>query len=120
MLPTTTPNFNYVQMIVSALSKKSKRTLSSREKSLKKQAEYFSPSYRDFIYKVISNNSLKIVNKYRGGCIADIDNDYELRTTLSKKRKNKIRTKNKIIPANSPFFPQLLIFSAYLNYARVD
>ena len=92
MLPTTTPTFNYVQMIISALSKKSKRTLSSREKSLKKQAEYFSPSYRDFIYKVISNNSLKIVNQYRGGCITDIDIDYELRTTLSKKRKNKIFT----------------------------
>ena len=46
-------------MIISALAKKSKRTLSYGEKSLKKQAEYFSPAYRDFIHKVISNNSLK-------------------------------------------------------------
>ena len=58
---TTTPTSNNVQMIISALAKKSKRTLSYREKSLKKQAEYFSPAYRDFIHKVISNNSLKIV-----------------------------------------------------------
>ncbi len=89
---TTTPTSNNVQMIISALAKKSKRTLSYREKSLKKQAEYFSPAYRDFIYKVISNNSLKIVNYYKDGHITDIDKDPEIQTKLSKRRKNKIYT----------------------------
>ena len=88
----TTQNSNNVQMIVNALAKKSKRTLFYREKSLKKQAEYFAPAYRDFIYKVINNNSLKIVSYYRDGYITDIDKDCEVRTQLTKRRKNKIYT----------------------------
>lgn len=89
---TTTPTSNNVQMIINALAKKSKRTLFYREKSLKKQAEHFTPAYRDFIYKVISNNSLKIVSYYKDGHISDIDNDCEVRTKLTKRRKNKIYT----------------------------
>ncbi len=51
---------NYeVDLIASELQKKSKRTFKSKA-ALRKQARYFSPFYRDFIAKVISNNSLKI------------------------------------------------------------
>lgn len=86
---STTINSNNVQMIMNALVKKSKRTLINREKCLKKQAEYFAPTYRDFVYKVINNNSLKIVN-YNDSHITDIDKDYDVGTKLTKRRKNKI------------------------------
>ena len=48
------------QMIVDALNKKNKRSFHHHQKALKKQALYFSPFYRDFIYKIINSGSLKI------------------------------------------------------------
>lgn len=87
-----TPTNDNVQMIIAALSKKSKSTLAYRKKSLKQQALYFSPAYRDFICKVISNSSLKIVDSYKDGYITEIDTDPEIRQKLSKRRKNKIVT----------------------------
>lgn len=84
-------NNNEIQMIMSALRKKSKKTFKRYEKSLKKQAEYFSPSYRDFIYKVIKNNSLKIINSYDGGATLSLE-DGEILSTLKRKQESKIIT----------------------------
>lgn len=58
---------NEIETIANAIYKKSKRTFAYRENELKRQAEYFSPLYRDFILKLINNNSLKIINKYNDG-----------------------------------------------------
>ena len=82
---------NEIQMIVEALNKKSKRSFSYRQKDLKKQALYFSPFYRDFIYKVIKNGSLKIVQKWNDGYI--IPNGEMIDTpNLKRRQKNKIYT----------------------------
>ena len=81
---------NDVQMIISALTKKSKRLVSFGDKALRKQAEYFSPAYRDLIYKVISNSALKITDCYKNGYIENIDEDLETKTKLTKRGKNKI------------------------------
>ena len=87
----TTTYQNEIQMIVEALNKKSKRSFSYREKALKKQALYFSPFYRDFIYKVIKNGSLKIVQKWNDGYI--IPNGEMIDTpNLKRRQKNKIYT----------------------------
>ena len=51
---------NSVKLITVALYKKSKRTFSHCQRDLIAQAKYFSPIYRDFIVKIIQNNSLKI------------------------------------------------------------
>lgn len=91
MLKTSPTNDN-VQMIVDALSKKSKSTLAHRKKALKRQALYFSPTYRDFICKIISNSSLKIVDSYEDGYLIAIDTGLETESKLSKRRKNKIVT----------------------------
>ena len=52
---------NEVSQIAYVLKAKSKSTMPSI-KTLKEKSRYFSPLYRDFILKVIKNNSLKIVN----------------------------------------------------------
>lgn len=84
-------NQNEIQMIIDALNKKSKRSFSHRQKALKEQALYFSPSYRDFINKVIRNGSLKIVDKWKDGYI--VPNGELIDTpNLRKRQKNKIYT----------------------------
>ena len=47
-------------VLAKALYEKSKRTFSHRKSEIWHQANYFSPVYRDFIYKIITNPSLKI------------------------------------------------------------
>ena len=92
MLNLNTNNHqNDIQLIVNALSKKSKKTLSRKQNALRKQAQYFSPLYRDFIYKIISNTSLKIENKYNDGYITPIG-EISSDTHLKKRQKNKIYT----------------------------
>ena len=53
-----------IKNIVDALYNKSKRTF-RKEGCLYEQARYFSPFYRDFILKVIKNNSLKIKKSHQ-------------------------------------------------------
>lgn len=86
----TTANINNVDIIVSALNKKSKRTLSNG-RALTKQALHFSPGYRDFIYKIIANNSLKITSSYQSGEIQpEYQGDPERK--LNKRQKSYILT----------------------------
>ena len=97
-----------VKMIASEILKKNKLGF-RRSKYLLKQAQHFSPFYRDFIIKVITNKSLKIVSDSEG-YIEEILKDGEsffssskpivvpksgeitFDTKLSKKRENKIHT----------------------------
>ena len=80
-----------VKAIADALHNKSKRTMRDY-KSLLKQAEYFSPAYRDYILKVINNKSLTIKNG-SGGYTKTIGEDYyEITKKLTKKRKNLVMT----------------------------
>ena len=57
---TKPPNHDNPQNIVKALIKKSKKSFSNKDDSLGRLAANISPSYRDYIYKIISNCSLKI------------------------------------------------------------
>lgn len=86
----TTANINHVDIIVSALKKKSKRTLYNH-KALVKQALCFSPGYRDFICKIITSNSLKIISSYKSGSIIG---GYSLEESnkLNKRQKSYIET----------------------------
>ena len=61
--------------IVAALYNKSKRTFKGMNRRLIKQALSFSPSYRDFIIKILSNHSLKIKQKGRRGSILPTNSD---------------------------------------------
>ncbi len=88
----TTANFNAAQNIIDALKKKSKRSFAYCSKSLEKQAYYFSPAYRDFILKVLNNNSLKIKNLYKSGSIESIDYENDNKDKLTKRKKNQIYT----------------------------
>lgn len=87
----TRQNVNDAEMIVNALMKKNKRDLLPRDKELKKQALYFSPTYRDFIYKIISNGSLKIAHSYHAGLMVPLEED-ENNNKLSRRHNNKIFT----------------------------
>ncbi len=60
-------NNNEIEAIAHALYKKSKRTFAYHKEDLRRQAEYFSPLYRNFILKLINNSSLKIVHEYKEG-----------------------------------------------------
>ena len=77
------------QMIVDALNKKSHQSFKGRQKALKKQALYFSPFYRDFIYKIISSGSLKIEHRGGKGYLEPIK---RTGTDFKKRQKNKICT----------------------------
>ena len=79
-----------IDLIFDALSSKNKNFYESH---LYRQVKSFSPIYRDFIYKIINNKSLKIADAYNDGAIvSDADKDNKIRTKLTKKRKNKIYT----------------------------
>ena len=80
---------NYTNLIALALFNKSRLAFRYYKYELAKQAEYFSPIYRDFIYKVICNNSLLITYNYKESFIKIIDFG-EPSEKLSKKYKNKI------------------------------
>lgn len=77
-----------VKMIANAIFSKNKLGFRHRWPYLKKQALHFSPSYRDFILKVIQNSSLKIINSYSYSYIEE-DDDY-IHPSFTRKRKNKI------------------------------
>ena len=85
------PYKNEVQLIVDSLRKKSKKSFAYRQKDLKKQALYFSPFYRDFIYKVINNGSLTIVQNWNKGSIIP-DGDLVDTPNLKTRQKNIIYT----------------------------
>ena len=74
MIETNTHQ-NEIDNIVNALYLKSKRAFSRKLAKLKKQALYFSPFYREFIYKIIKNKSLLINDTYRGGSTYSNSND---------------------------------------------
>ncbi len=82
---------NEITTLSVAIKNKSKRSFAYRDKELKKQASYFSPAYRDFIYKVISNGSLNIKHKYENGYTDSLE-DGEVYTKLSRRQKNQIVT----------------------------
>ena len=77
---------NDIQAIVEAITKKSKLRFRYSGKSLLKQAKHFTPAYRDFILKVIKNNSLKIKPTYsRGGSMTGSVSD-KTKRPLSKRQ----------------------------------
>lgn len=78
------------KLIAKAIEKKSIRSFSWRQKDIHRQASYFSPIYRDFIYKVIQNRSLKIISTYRTSCLEPGEEPPE--ENSHKRRKNKIYT----------------------------
>ena len=86
----TTTNFDAAQNIINVLSKKSKRSLAYCFKAVKKQAYYFSPTYRDFISNVIKNSSLKIKNYYKAGSIHSLEYDDDNVSQLKKRKRNQI------------------------------
>lgn len=78
---------NDVQAIVEAITKKSKLGFRYSAKRLVKQARHFTPAYRDFILKVVKNNSMKIKPLYsRGGYMSGTPNE-ENKKPLSKRQK---------------------------------
>ena len=87
---TPTPSFNYVQQIAEALKNKSKRTAKYKMNWIEKQSQFFSASYRDFVLKIISNNSLKILFDGIGGYLEHPDEDFDTQSKPTKKSKNKI------------------------------
>ena len=67
---------------------KSKQSFSNQRKELKLIANTFSPLYRDFINKVISNNALKIKSFHSS--FLNPNPDENVKTKLSKKQHNTI------------------------------
>lgn len=84
----TNTHQNEIQMIANAIINKNKRDFKRRKKELNKQAKYFSPFYRNFIYKVIKNGSLKIEHNWKDGYITP--DEMFITDKLSKRQKNKI------------------------------
>ena len=80
-----TKSTDYATLITNELFNKDKLGFRYAYGRLKKQAQHFSPSYRDFIYKVIKNSSLKIKSSTEGYFV---ENDTsERQSSLSKRRK---------------------------------
>ena len=65
-MTATIKHHDEVKDIVEALTKKNKRYFGCRRGEAYRQAQHFSPFYRDFILKIIKNNSLKIKSSYQG------------------------------------------------------
>ena len=86
---TTSKHNDEVKEIVEALYNKNKRGFYSKGK-LYKQALHFSPFYRDFVLKIIKNNSLKIKRAYQDGSYYSKDEQYTGK--LSKRGKGVIET----------------------------
>ncbi len=80
-----------INEIVEVLVQKNKSDWIHRQEDLRKQVLYFSPKYRDFIYKIISNRSLNIVERYSDGYIIPIGEPIETQN-LKRKQRNKIYT----------------------------
>ena len=78
-----------VNSIIYILNKKNKSGLKHYQKAVEKQARHFSPLYRDFIFKIMKNNSLKIKNSYDSFCRSTLCSSKE---KLSKREINKIYT----------------------------
>lgn len=76
------------KMIVNALYNKSKRSFTRESKKLNQIVNTFSPIYRDFIYKIITNNYLKIKRTVIGSYT--IVGDDEPLEKLTRKTKNKV------------------------------
>ena len=77
------------QMIIDALNKKSRQSFKYHQKALKKQALYFSPFYRDFIYKIINSGSLEIIHRGGKGYLEPIKRKS---TGFKKRQPNKVCT----------------------------
>ena len=89
MIAINNENEKIVNEIIQTLVNKSIRTFKyTSYKSLRKQATYFSPVYRDFILKLIKNNSLKIKNNYRSFIVPD----YGEKEGLQKRTTNELFT----------------------------
>ena len=91
MIENTPNSFNAAQNIINVLHKKNKRSFKYQYNALKKQAYYFSPAYRDFVSKVINNNSLKIKNAYQNGCVFSLEEENQ-KESLNKRHKNILLT----------------------------
>lgn len=80
-------NFD-INLIVNLLHKKSKRDFKYYHRKLVEQANYFSPEYRDFIYKVIKNNSIRIRTSGQSFIVSDFSSEDD--PTYSRRAKNRI------------------------------
>ena len=73
MLSINTTN-QELNLLAITLNSKSKRTL-KRGKLLNEQAKVFSPLYRDFVLKIISNKKIKITNQFDKCLYRDVIKD---------------------------------------------
>lgn len=86
---TKPPDLNNTQNIVNALTKKSKRSFSKNVGSLCRLAANITPSYRSFIYKIITTSSLKILTG-KSSCFTN-DGEEVSQSGLNKRQKNLIK-----------------------------
>ena len=82
---------NDIQLIVEMLANKSTSTLADKQEYLIKQASYFAPNYRDFIIKILSNESLKVSHEALEGYITPMEINLES-SNFTRKHKNSIVT----------------------------
>ena len=89
--PNTLIEQNDIQLIVETLAKKSTSTFANKQEYLIKQASHFAPKYRDFIIKVLSNESLKISHEINEAYITPMEIGLES-FNFARKHKNSITT----------------------------
>ena len=92
MIQSVTNSNSDVRSIAQAIFNKNRLAFRYRRGEVARQARYFAPAYRDFILKVINNNSLKITDDHKDSYTMDIDEN----ESPSYKRKRKIKVVSNI------------------------